>query len=99
MVLIPAAVALFVAWSLLIPAAQLDRTSRFRALGRSRRLVRHQVLTVTALVLFTAVLGNLGGRVLATAVTLAVQAPLPTRRPRRRGGRVTGSARRGSRAR
>ena len=74
-VLMPAAVALLVAWSLVIPVVQLDRTSGFRALGRSWRLVRHQVLTVTALVLFAAVLGNLVGGVLATAVILAVQAP------------------------
>jgi hypothetical protein len=73
--LIPVALVLLVGWSLLIPVVQLDRRAGFRALRRSWRLVRHQALTVTALVLFAGVLGNLVGGTLATVVILAVQAP------------------------
>jgi hypothetical protein len=73
--LIPVAVVLFVGWSLVIPVVQLERKSGFWALRRSLRLVRHQVLTVPALVLFAGVLSNLVGGVLAATVILAVQAP------------------------
>jgi hypothetical protein len=74
-VLIPVAVVLLVGWSLVIPVVQLDRKSGFGALRRSWRLVRHQILTVTSLLLFAGVLANLVGGVLALAVILAAQAP------------------------
>ncbi|MGH3316349.1 MAG: hypothetical protein ACRDO0_09425, partial [Nocardioidaceae bacterium] len=73
--LIPVALVMLVGWSLVIPVVLLDRTSGFRALRRSWRLVRTQFFTMVALLLFAAVLGNLLGGVLATAVILAVQAP------------------------
>jgi hypothetical protein len=73
--LIPVALVMLVGWSLVLPVVLLDRTSGFRALRRSWRLVRSQFLTMVALLLFVAVLGNLLGGVLATVVILAVQAP------------------------
>jgi hypothetical protein len=73
--LIPVALVMLVGWSLVLPVVLLDRTSGFRALRRSWRLVRPQFFTMVALLLFVAVLGNLLGGVLATAVILAVQAP------------------------
>jgi hypothetical protein len=74
-VLIPVALVMLVGWSLVIPVVQLDRRSAFKALRRSWQLVRVQFFTVAILLLFAAVLGNLLGGVLATAVILAVQAP------------------------
>jgi hypothetical protein len=73
--LIPVALVMLVGWSLVLPVVVLDRTSGFRALRRSWRLVRPQFFRMVVLLLFAAVLGNLLGGILATAVILAVQAP------------------------
>lgn len=74
-VLTPVALALVVAWSLVLPVVQLEHLAGWRALRRSARLVRPQLLTVLlALAVSLALVTVLGG-VLATLVFIVVPAP------------------------
>lgn len=71
----PVALALLVAWSLVLPVVQLEGLSGWRALARSWRLVRHQVLTVLLVLAVSVALVSALGGVLATLVFIVSPAP------------------------
>lgn len=73
--LLPLAVLLVVASSLFVPVLQLEHTSGAAALWRSWRLVRHQIVKVSALLVLGVLLATLLGGLISTGVLLAVQAP------------------------
>lgn len=73
--LVPVAVVLFVAWSLVLPVIQLEHRWGVGALRASWRLVRHQVGVVVPLLALAALLLSAVGGVLATLVFIAVPAP------------------------
>lgn len=74
-VLSPVALVLFVAWSLVLPVVQLEGLAGWRALVRSGRLVRPQVLTVLVVLAVSAVLVSVLGGVLAALVFIVAPAP------------------------
>lgn len=74
-VLSPVALALFVAWSLVLPVVQLEGVAGWRALARSWRLVRHQLLTVLLVLAVSAALVSSLGGVLAAATFIVSPAP------------------------
>lgn len=74
-ILSPVALALLVAWSLVLPVVQLEGLSGWRALARSWRLVRHQLLTVLLVLAVSVALVSALGGVLATLVFIVSPAP------------------------
>lgn len=74
-VLSPVALVLLVAWSLVLSVVQLEGLAGWRALARSARLVRPQVLTVLLVLAVSAVLVSVLGGVLAALVFIVAPAP------------------------
>ncbi|MEH3034000.1 MAG: hypothetical protein PGN07_08155 [Aeromicrobium erythreum] len=74
-VLSPVALALVVAWSLVLPVAQLEGLSGWSALRRSWRLVRCQPLTVLVVLGLSALLVTSLGGLLAALVFIVSPAP------------------------
>lgn len=71
----PVALALLVAWSLVLPVVQLEGLAGWRALARSWRLVRHQLLTVLLVLAVSVALVSALGGALATLVFIVSPAP------------------------
>jgi hypothetical protein len=74
-VLSPVAVALLVAWSLVLPVVQLEGLAGWRALRRSWRLVRPQVPTVLLVLAVSVALVSALGGVLAALAFIVSPAP------------------------
>lgn len=74
-VLSPVALVLLVAWSLVLPVVQLEGLRGWRALARSARLVRPQVLTVLLALGVSAALVTALGGALAALAFVALPAP------------------------
>jgi hypothetical protein len=74
-VLSPVAVALLVAWSLVLPVVQLEGLVGWRALRRSWRLVRPQVPTVLLVLAVSVALVSVLGGVLAALAFIVSPAP------------------------
>lgn len=74
-VLAPVALALLVAWSLVLPVVQLEGLAGWRALRRSWRLVRHQLLSVLLVLAVSVALVSMLGGVLAALAFIVSPAP------------------------
>jgi hypothetical protein len=74
-VLSPVAIVLVVAWSLVLPVVQLEGLAGWRALRRSGRLVRPQVLTVLLVLAVSLALVSALGGVLAALTFIVSPAP------------------------
>ncbi|WP_328530971.1 hypothetical protein OG984_07550 [Nocardioides sp. NBC_00368] len=74
-ILLPVALVLLVAWSLVLPVVQLEGRSGWRALSRSWALVRPQLLTVLLVLAISAALVSVLGGALAALAFVIFPAP------------------------